>query len=68
MNIEIIEAKKEDLSFILDLYSDEEIDNGNILPIEKAEQIFKKIQSYPNYKIYIVKYNKKILNIINNNV
>ena len=46
---------------ILKLYADEDIDNGNILSIDKAETIFNKMQSYPNYKIYIAKYNGKIV-------
>jgi L-amino acid N-acyltransferase YncA len=59
MNIEIKEAKKEDLPYVLSLYAD--IDNENFLTIEKAEKILDKMQSYPNYKIYVAKYNDKIV-------
>jgi GNAT superfamily N-acetyltransferase len=61
MNIEIVEAGKQDLSDILSLYADEDIDKGNVLPVRKAEEIFDKMQSYPDYKIYIAKYNDKIV-------
>jgi GNAT superfamily N-acetyltransferase len=61
MDIEIIEAGKEDLPHILSLYAEEDIDNGNVLPIGSAKAIFEKMQSYPNYKIYIAKYNDKIV-------
>jgi len=59
VNIEILEAKKEDLPSILKLYAVEDIDNGDMLSIGKAEVIFNRMQSYPNYKIYIAKYNGK---------
>jgi GNAT superfamily N-acetyltransferase len=55
MQIKITETKKEDLPAVLELYADEDIDNGNILPKQKAEAIFTKMQSYPNYKIYLAR-------------
>jgi GNAT superfamily N-acetyltransferase len=61
MDIEIIEAKKEDLPDILKLYGEEDINARNVLPVRKAEAIFDKMQSYPNYKIFIAKYNDKIV-------
>lgn len=61
MIIEIIAVQKEDLPDILALYAVEDINNGNVLPLRDAENIFNKIQSYPNYKIYIAKCNKNIV-------
>ncbi len=61
MNIEIAEAGKGDLPDILSLYADRDIDAGNVLPVKKAEEIFDRMQSYPNYKIYIAKYNDEIV-------
>ncbi len=61
INIEIIEAKKEDLPRVLSLYAEEDMDDGNVLPIGYAEAIFDKMQSYPNYKIYIAKYTDEIV-------
>jgi GNAT superfamily N-acetyltransferase len=52
MNIFIKEASVRDLSGILNLYSTV-LDNGNVLTIEQAETLFKKMQSYPNYKVYV---------------
>ncbi len=60
-NFEIIEAKKENLPHILRLYAEEDIDNGNVMSIGNAEAIFEKMESYPNYKIYIARYNDKIV-------
>jgi GNAT superfamily N-acetyltransferase len=45
----------------LRLYAEEDIDNGYVLPLARAKAIFEKMQSYPNYKIYIAKYNDKIV-------
>jgi GNAT superfamily N-acetyltransferase len=52
MKIIIKEATITDLSGILILYSTV-LDNGNVLTIEQAETLFKKMQSYPNYKVYV---------------
>ncbi len=53
MNVFIREAKKEDLSEILELYRQQDMDNGKVLSIKQAEAIFIKISDYPNYKIFI---------------
>jgi GNAT superfamily N-acetyltransferase len=53
MSIEIREAAEEDLQHILNLYAVEDIDNGNLLTLGQARQIFNKMRTYPNYKIYI---------------
>lgn len=52
MNILIKEATLKDLSGILNLYATV-LDNGNVLTIEQAETLFKKMQTYPNYKVYV---------------
>ena len=56
MNILIEEARKEDLPFILELYAEKDIDNGKVLSIHDAGAIFMKMKTYPNYKIYLAKY------------
>jgi GNAT superfamily N-acetyltransferase len=55
MNILIEEARKEELPFILELYADDDIDNGKILFLHEAEAIFMRMKTYPNYKIYLAK-------------
>jgi GNAT superfamily N-acetyltransferase len=54
--ITINKACIEDLPAIMSLYQQEEMDNGFALPLKEAENIFKKVQSYPNYQFYIAKY------------
>lgn len=60
MNINIKEATLFDLSGILNLYSTV-LDNGNILTIEQAEMLFKKMQTYPNYKVYVAENEEEIV-------
>lgn len=53
MNLVIREAGVKDLPDILALYKQPDMDNGEVLSIEQAETIFKKMAAYPDYKIYI---------------
>jgi GNAT superfamily N-acetyltransferase len=53
MHTVIREALKEDLPDILGLYEQPDMDNGSILPLDKAEAIFAKMAAYPDYKVYI---------------
>lgn len=61
MNLIIRQANKTNLSSILELYSQPSIDNGNILPIDKAQRLFDKICCYPNYKLYVAFYDNRIV-------
>jgi GNAT superfamily N-acetyltransferase len=60
MNIIIKEASIGDVSSILNLYSDV-LDNGVVLSIPQAELLFQKMQSYPNYKIYVAEKEGEII-------
>jgi len=53
MQVNIREATKEDLQGILELYKQSDMDDGKVLSIEQAYNIFDKINSYPNYRVYI---------------
>ena len=61
MYILIREAAIEDLPSILEMYKQPDMDNGNILTIEQAETIFRKILSYPNYKVFVAESDSKII-------
>jgi len=52
MDINIRESSINDLTEILKVYASV-LDSGAILTLENAEIIFKKIELYPNYKIYV---------------
>ena len=60
MKINIREASVMDLSRILNLYATV-LDNGSVLNIEQAETLFKKMQVYPNYKIYVAEIEENIV-------
>jgi GNAT superfamily N-acetyltransferase len=53
MSVIIREANENDLELIIKLYSQPDIDNGEVISLGKAKEIFKKIKKYPFYKVYI---------------
>jgi GNAT superfamily N-acetyltransferase len=54
-------ALKPDLPAILRLYSQSEMDDGNILTLSNAEAIFERMEQYPNYKVFVAVYEDKIV-------
>ena len=61
MNIKIRKANESDLAAILSLFAQPEMDNGSILSLDKAKALFKKIQSYPCYTIFVATIDEKII-------
>ncbi|MCL5125522.1 MAG: GNAT family N-acetyltransferase [Deltaproteobacteria bacterium] len=61
MIIEIREATQADLLSVLSLYAQPEIDDGQILPLEQAQEIFTKIKTYPDYRIYVASAESKVV-------
>lgn len=59
--IEIRKATEEDLPGILNLYAQPELDDGNILSLHEAKNLFKKMLSYPAYHIFIATIENKIV-------
>ncbi|BCA96350.1 hypothetical protein TUM19329_27110 [Legionella antarctica] len=51
-SLKIREATREDLPEILDLYAQPGMDDGSILSTLQATIMYKKMRSYPNYKIF----------------
>lgn len=60
MNLIIRQATEDDLQFILNLYAQPEMDNGNVLSLNEAKNIFNRMKQYPNYTVYVA--------LIDNNV
>ena len=52
MAIDIKQARIRELPDILNLYATA-LDKGSVLTEEQAEILFKKMQTYPNYKVYV---------------
>jgi GNAT superfamily N-acetyltransferase len=46
-------ASKADLSEILRLYAQPDLDDGKVLPLSEAERIFQRMARYPDYMIYV---------------
>jgi GNAT superfamily N-acetyltransferase len=52
-SLKIREATIEELPEILSLYAQPDMDDGNILPQLQATELYRKMCSYPNYKIFV---------------
>ena len=61
IDIIIRTATENDLPDILNLYSQPDIDDGKILNIDNAKDIFTNIKTYPDYNIYVAEMNGKIV-------
>lgn len=60
-NVTIRKAVKEDLPSILNLYTVFEKDEAKRLSVKAAEDIFAKINSYPNYAFYVAEHENIII-------
>ncbi len=61
MQLLIREADREDLSEIIQLYGQPDMDHGMVLSIEQAEAIFDRMSAYPNYKLFVAVDNCEIV-------
>jgi GNAT superfamily N-acetyltransferase len=59
--IAIRPAVAADLPAVLALYAQPEIDAGDIIPLDQAEPIFRRMQSYPNYTLYVASVENRIV-------
>jgi GNAT superfamily N-acetyltransferase len=61
MDIDIQEAKEQDLLAIIDLYKQLDRSGSEQLSIEEAIQMFRKINRYPDYKLYVAVKDRQIV-------
>ncbi|RUQ27418.1 MAG: GNAT family N-acetyltransferase [Candidatus Competibacteraceae bacterium] len=54
-------AAKEDISEVLRLYAQPDLDSGKVLSLSNAERHFERITGYPDYAIYIASCEGKIV-------
>jgi len=47
------EASMSDLSGVLNLLAQPDLDDGNVIPLAEAQHIFERMARYPNYKIHV---------------
>jgi GNAT superfamily N-acetyltransferase len=60
MNLNIRLARLEDVSAILFIYA-QALDNGKVLSVENAQEIFLKQKQYPDYKVFIAEFEDEIV-------
>ena len=59
--IQIRAAATSDLSGILQLYKQPDMDDGWVLAMEQAQAIFEKMKNYPDYKVYVAELDGEII-------
>ena len=63
MQVELRKAEEQDLPFILPLYAQLGLDNGQILPLEPARIIFASMRDYPDYQLYVAMVQGEIVGV-----
>ena len=53
MNSQIRQATEADLPDVLALYAQPDLDNGRVMDIEAARQVFAQFSRYPNYRLFV---------------
>ena len=54
-------ATESDLPDILGLYSQPDMDNGKVLTLDGAKEIFSKMNTYPDYSVYVAELDGKVV-------
>ena len=57
----IRQAQRSDLPGVLALYAQPELDDGAVLALQDAEQIFARLARYPDYALYVAEHDKQIV-------
>ena len=61
MEYVIREAIDTDLPAILSLYAQPDMDDGKVMELETAKEIFRKIGTYPNYRVFVATFHDRIV-------
>ena len=61
MNLTIRPARKAELSAVLRLYAQPELDDGKVLSLPEAQKIFGRMQRYPDYRVYVTESDGRIV-------
>jgi GNAT superfamily N-acetyltransferase len=54
-------ATEQDLPAVLALYAQPDLDDGYTLDLPAAQNLFRKMQSYPNYALYVAEIEDKVI-------
>jgi GNAT superfamily N-acetyltransferase len=52
-HVDIRQALENDLPAVLRLYAQPGVNDGRVLPLDAAIQIFRRFATYPNYRLYV---------------
>ncbi|MHB8066559.1 MAG: GNAT family N-acetyltransferase [Desulfobaccales bacterium] len=63
MQVTLREAREPDLPLILPLYGHLGMDDGRVLTVAEARPIFRRFQSYPDYKLFAAEAAGEILGV-----
>jgi L-amino acid N-acyltransferase YncA len=64
MKFNVRQAEESDLEAILAIYSQPAIDNGVVLNLAEAREIYRVIQSYPHYHIFVAEVENTVVGTI----
>lgn len=59
--IEVRTATEADLPSVLELYSQSDFDDGNVLQLDQAREIWQRFSAYPSYKLWVAELDSKIV-------
>jgi GNAT superfamily N-acetyltransferase len=59
--IHVRPAGESDLPEVLKLYGQREIDNGDVLPLDEAQRLFRRFADYPDYTLFVAEQNGAIV-------
>lgn len=54
-------ATENDLPSVLSLYSQPELDDGQVLNLGEAREIFGRFSEYPNYRLFVAEYQSRVV-------
>ena len=54
-------ASETDLADVLALYAQPDLDDGQVLPLEGAQRVFRRFSNYPDYHLYVAELEGKIV-------
>ena len=60
-NLDIRRAQRSDLPRVLSLYAQPELDNGVVLDLKDAEEVFARFARYPDYALYVAEQSRQIV-------
>ena len=60
-SFDIRPAQRTDLPGVLGLYAQPDLDNGAVLELRDAEQVFARFSRYPDYALYVAEHDKQIV-------